>query len=78
MEESMSELKPDYKLFECENGKTYGAHKRSCLFCKHCTDIFYDYTNGPYMFICGFECDLDMEEAKYKSFKGLCPKFEEE
>ena len=78
MEESMSELKPEHKLFECENGKTYEAHKRSCLFCKHCTDIFYDYTNGPYMFICGFECDLDMKEAKYKSFKGLCPKFEKE
>lgn len=23
-----------------------------CAFCRHCTDLFYDYTNGPYLFIC--------------------------
>lgn len=24
----------------------------SCLFCKHCTDFFWDYTHGPYLFFC--------------------------
>lgn len=45
-----SELKPNHRWFELEDGRIFGAHKNSCLFCKHCTDIFYDYTNGPYMF----------------------------
>lgn len=25
---------------------------KCCAFCSHCTDIFYDYSNGPYLFIC--------------------------
>lgn len=37
--------------FECENGHTYMAFNNSCVFCKHC-DILWDYTNGPYMFLC--------------------------
>ena len=31
----------------CKNDK-------DCIFCKHCT-CFWDYTNGPYMFICDLE-----------------------
>ena len=26
--------------------------KECCLFCRHCEDIFWDYMNGPYLFIC--------------------------
>jgi hypothetical protein len=37
--------------FECENGSTYMAFNNSCVFCKNC-EIFWDYTNGPYKFIC--------------------------
>lgn len=65
-----SKLKPNHKEFRCANGKTYGAHEKSCLFCKHNTDIFYDYTHGPYMFICDIDGDIE------KSFKGKCKKFE--
>lgn len=50
-------LKEGHKLFKCQNGKSYGAPADFCLFCKHCTDIFWDYTNGPYMCI----CELDKE-----------------
>lgn len=32
-------------IVKCKNDK-------DCLFCKNCTDLFYDYTNGPYMVIC--------------------------
>lgn len=31
---------------------TLTAHKHSCPFCLHCTDILFDFTNGPYMFFC--------------------------
>ena len=35
------------------DGKVYGLKTRKiCLICKHCTDIFWDYTHGPYMVIC--------------------------
>jgi hypothetical protein len=73
-----SELKPDYRCFELEDGRKFGAHKKSCLFCKHNTDIFYDYTNGPYMFF----CELEVDDARFAqdyvkmSFEGKCPKWE--
>lgn len=38
--------------FKCENGKTYEVPDKCCLTCKHCTDIWYDYTNGPYATFC--------------------------
>lgn len=41
-----------FKPFKCANGIAYYAKEKSCLFCKNCSDIFYDYSNGPYMFIC--------------------------
>lgn len=62
---------PGYKKWECQNGRTYCAKENSCLFCAHCTDIFWDYTNGPYMFIC--ERDQDIENG----FEGKCKYFME-
>lgn len=32
-------------IVKCKNDK-------DCLFCKNCSDVFYDYTHGPYMVIC--------------------------
>ena len=40
------------KPFKCDNGTTYSIPENHCVFCEHCTDIFYDYTNGPYLFFC--------------------------
>ena len=35
------------------DGRVFGLkNKKNCLICKHCTDIFWDYTHGPYMVIC--------------------------
>lgn len=71
--EKRSDLMPDHRWFEMVDGRKIGAHKHSCLFCKHNTDIFYDYTNGPYMFI----CDLGSDNIE-KSFEGKCPNWEED
>lgn len=62
----MEKSNKDY-IYECENGKVYGIpyNQKCCLICKHCTDIWYDYTNGPYMFFCG----LDSEYANEMSNK---------
>ena len=57
------------KPFECANGRVYLLPKNHCGFCKHCYDILYDYTNGPYMFFCDLECEGGHE---------TCGKFEEE
>ena len=35
------------------DGRAFGLKSRkNCLICKHCTDIFWDYTRGPYMVVC--------------------------
>lgn len=62
----------NFKLFECANGRTYQAPDKSCCFCKHCTDIFYDFTHGPYLFMCDLERDAE------KAFENTCANFEEE
>ena len=59
------------KLYECEFYSVM-AHERSCLFCDHCTDVFWDYENGPYMFFCDAGADVESGAA------GECGAFEEE
>lgn len=57
------------KPFKCANGITYELPENHCVFCEHCTDIIYDYSNGPYMFLCdkcceGYETCGEFEEEK--------------
>lgn len=55
----------DTKVFECENGIRYLLPANHCVFCAHCTDIFYDH-GGPYMCICS-EGDGDYRNcSKFK------------
>lgn len=81
MTNKRKDLLPDHREYQLTPGFAIGAHKHSCLFCQYCTDLFWDYTNGPYMFLCEFD-DTDLHEAKEHdpglSFKGECPAFEEE
>lgn len=56
------------RTYEGEGFKVL-APDDSCLFCKYCTDFFWDYTNGPYMFFC------DINDV---SVEGTCKMFEEE
>ena len=63
-------------IFECENGSVYACAPPCCLICKKCTDIYWDYTNGPYMCMCKelydnsnrdcdmFELDADAETVE--------------
>ncbi len=46
---------------------------KHCVFCRHCTDIFYDATSGPYMFVC-LNDDADVEYGD----AGTCWYFEED
>ena len=44
------------KTFTMEDGRTWAGPDDFCFWCKHCTDIFYDY-KGPYALI----CELNLE-----------------
>ena len=57
------------KVYECDEYKC-DAHPNGCMFCKHSTDVFYDYTNGPYMIVC------DGNHSTKKGFVGKCKHFE--
>ena len=54
--------------FKCENGFTYKMPENHCVFCDHCTDIFCDFTNGPYLCL----CDLGHDDFE------ICGMFESE
>ena len=75
-----SKLMPDHKIFELSDGRKFGAHKHSCLFCKHCTGIFWDYENGIYGIICNKYLNNTerMTEHIKLSFSGKCKSFKEE
>lgn len=58
------------RTYECEH-YSLSAPERSCFFRQHCTDIWFDYTNGPYMFWCDLEANVE------SGLKGECARFEE-
>ena len=62
----------ELREFKSENGHVYLFPKKHCVFCKHCTDLFYEYSNGPYMFFC--DLDTEVDDHHYES----CGMFEEE
>lgn len=52
----MSSTMKDFKerLFVLKaTGGVYVIPEPSCLICKRCSDVLWDYTNGPYAAICG-------------------------
>lgn len=57
-------------IFECENGRNYLIPEKHCLSCKYCTDVFWDYTHGPYMCLCSIR-DIPKDQ-------GDCDKWEED
>ena len=52
--------------FRCDNGRTYIFPDKHCSSCKHCTDVYYDYINGPYLWICLVGSDYDNGCDKYE------------
>lgn len=54
------------KPFKCDDGHTYLMPNNHCVFCEHCTDVLYDHTYGPYMFVCDQGCDDYETCGKFK------------
>ena len=46
-----------YRVYQCDYF-TCKAPARSCLFCRNNTDVFWDFQNGPYAFLCALWDDL--------------------
>lgn len=76
----MSENHPEFTRVYEGAGYTVKAHPKSCFFCDHLTDIYWDYTNGPYMFTCEkrYMTTPDDEDPIVIGMHGACPDFVEE
>ena len=59
----MKKYEGETRLYELNNGAVYNMPSVHCVFCKHCTDLFWDYTNGPYMFTCDKGLELNISET---------------
>lgn len=49
----------ELRVYECEY-YSVKAPSTCCLFCAFCSDVFFDYTNGPYMFLCDMGADTEI------------------
>ena len=59
------------------DGMVFGLKPRKCcLICKHCTDIFWDYTNGPYMTFCENPCNGEGDLSEETNLGAECDLFE--
>ena len=38
---------------------TVSLPDKCCAFCSHCSDVFYDYSNGPYLYLCTKDNDTN-------------------
>lgn len=67
------------RIFTLENGmQILCKNENLCILCQHC-EIFYDDTNGPYMFICNKQGEkgcVGCEACKH-NVEGKCPYFED-
>ena len=59
------------------DGMVFGLkNKKNCLICKHCTDIFWDYTHGPYMTFCENPCNVEGDLSEETNLGTECDLFE--
>jgi hypothetical protein len=64
------------RKYVVEPGFTIWAPEKSCLFCRKCCDIIWDYTNGPYCFLCKEDTNGEKELIESGAI-GECEYFEE-
>lgn len=69
--EEYEKNKENMAPWKCVNGHAYMVFKNSCVFCEHC-DIVWDYTNGPYLFLCDEYCNIEYGlMGQCEAFKAL-------
>ena len=57
-----------FQIYETSTGRKFVGRKNGCLFCNHCSDIFYDY-NGIYALVCNTDKDIE------NGIQGKCEKW---
>ena len=62
----------EYTIHDIIGDIVYKVPERSCGMCEHCTDVFWDFTHGPYMFYCEKQTDVYEAGGPY----GNCDDFE--
>lgn len=74
------------RIYKC-GGIEYECPDTACVFCVHCCDVFYDYTNGPYLILCdvpdhdchgGAGCELFIDNKNCDNCKHFDLKLTEE
>lgn len=55
--------------FKCDDGYKYKCLPGSCLICKNCSDVLWDYTHGPYCVICALDKFNERSGTECKYFK---------
>lgn len=61
------------RVFKTDIGLSFNVKQdKCCVFCDHCTDIFYD-SRGPYM----IDCDKSSKYADDHNSSGKCKLFKE-
>lgn len=72
---TVRDVKPeDIRIYDGEFYEVK-AHCKSCFFCDHCKDIFWDYSNGPYLFLCDEK--FGENDVIRKGLSGNCNSFKE-
>lgn len=61
--------------YECDDYRCMG-HPQGCMFCEHLTDVWWDYSHGPYMFLC--ELGTEDTDPTQKGIIGQCEHFKED
>ena len=52
-------------LHPCGGVTVNVKHDKDCVFCKHCTDVWWDYTNLIYMIFCDEDHDVWSRPCEY-------------
>lgn len=61
-----TKLNKEYVYWSDMLCRGYVVDVACCLLCKHCTDVFLDYSNGPYMFMCDLDYTFDSCPNKFE------------
>ena len=62
------------KHYQCDSGRLYELPERACVFCTHCTDIFWDFSHGIYKLYCEHHC----KAAEFGNVPCICKRFDED
>ena len=64
-------MKREKVLYQLTDTFYCAVKEPSCCTCKHCTDVFWDYSNGIYMLLCEYGNNNKKEYCDKYEFDGI-------